>query len=139
MCPLYVFIFFTLPLPLYLKKWFGGRVAINKKKINFQLTISLTMSILIFSSITFSFFAAVIILSCGSRRTDLLPSGLMLLYELEMPSTLRAGKQNLSLVSTTRYSFKRRRPCTYKWRSLFWIHRVQRHPNKDTVIQNFPA
>ena len=97
------------------------------------------MSILNFSAITFSFFAAVIILSCGSSRTDLLPSGLMLLYELEMPSTLRAGKQNLSLVSTTCYSFKRGRSCIYKWRSLFWIHRGQSHPNKDTAIQNFPA
>ena len=45
------------------------------------------MSILNFSAITFSFSAAVILSSCGSRRTDLLPSGLMLLCELEIPST----------------------------------------------------
>ena len=124
MCPL----FFTLPLPSYLKKWFGGRVAINKKK-NFQLTISLSISLLSFSAITFSFSAAVIISSCGSIRTDLLPSGLML-YELGIPFILRADKQNLSLVSTTHCSFKRRRPCTYKWRSLFWIHRGRRHPEQ---------
>ena len=43
------------------------------------------MSILNFSAITFSFSAAVILSSCGSRRTDLLPSGLML-CELEIPS-----------------------------------------------------
>ena len=81
------------------------------------------MPILNFSAITFAFSAAVILSSCGSRRTDLLPSGLMLLYELEIPFAQRADKQNLSLASTTRCSFIRKRPCTYKWRSLFWIHR----------------
>ena len=43
-----------------------------------------------FFGITFSFFAAVIISSCGSRRTYLLPSGLMLLYELEVPFVRQA-------------------------------------------------
>ena len=57
------------------------------------------MSILNFSAITFYFSAAVILSSCALRRTDLLPSGLMLLYELEIPFTQRADKQNLSLVS----------------------------------------
>ena len=84
-----------------------------------------------FLAITFSFSAAVILSICGSRRTDLLPSGLMLLYELEISFTQQADKRNLNFVSTTRCSFKRRRPCTYKWRSLFWIHRGQRHPEQQ--------
>ena len=54
------------------------------------------MFILNFSAITFSFSAAVFISNCGLRRTDLLPSGLMLLYKLEIPFTQRADKQNLS-------------------------------------------
>ena len=54
------------------------------------------MFILNFSALTFSFSAAVFISNCGLRRTDLLPSGLMLLYKLEIPITQRAGKQNLS-------------------------------------------
>ena len=54
----------------------------------------------------------------------------MLLYELEIPFTQRADKQNLSLLCTTSCSFKRRRPCTYKSRSLFWIHRGRRHPEQ---------
>ena len=35
----------------------------------------------------------IIISNCGSRRTDLLPSGLMLLYELEITFARRADKQ----------------------------------------------
>ena len=66
----------------------------------------------------------------------------MLLYKLEIPFTLQADKQNLSLVSTIRCSFKRRRPCTYKWRSLFWIHRGRRHPEQrhsdpDTLLPKY--
>ena len=63
------------------------------------------MSILNFSAITFSFSVAVILSSCGSRTTDLLPSGLTL-YELEIPFAQRADKQNLSLVSTTHCSLR---------------------------------
>ena len=100
------------------------------------------MSILDFLAITSSFSAAVIISSCGSRRTDLLPTGLMLLHKLKIPFTLRADKQNMSLVSTTRYSFKRRRPFTYKWRLLFWRHRgcrypEQRHGDPDTFLPKY--
>ena len=98
------------------------------------------MSTLNFSAITSSFSAAVILSSCGSGKTDLLPRGLML-YEREILFTEQADKQNLSLVSTTRCSFKRR-PCTYKWRSLFWIHRgrrhlEQRHGDPDTVLRKY--
>ena len=99
------------------------------------------MSILNFSAITSSFSAAVILSSCGSGKTDLLPGGLMLLYEREILFTQRADKQNLSLISTTRCSFKRR-PCTYKWRSLFWIHRGRRHLEQrygdpETVLRKY--
>ena len=40
--------------------------------------------------------------------TDLLPSGLVLLCELKILFIRQADKENLSLVSTTRCSFKRR-------------------------------
>ena len=62
--------------------------------------------------------------------TDLLPSGLVLLCELKILFIRPADKENLSLLSTTRCSFKRRKPCTYKWRSLFWIHIGRRHPEQ---------
>ena len=121
MCPL----FFTLPLPPCLKKWWP---CCNKEK-NKLLVNNKSIYVYI------KFFAYTFFLSrgCYSLKlwiTDLLPSGLMLLRELERPFTQRADKQNLSLVSTTRCSFKRRRPCTYKWRSLFWIHRGRRHPEQ---------
>ena len=54
----------------------------------------------------------------------------ILLCELKMLFIQRADKENLSLVSTTRCSFKRRKPCTYKRRSLFWIHIGRRHPEQ---------
>ena len=78
------------------------------------------MFILNSSAITFSFSAAAV----------------------EIPFTQRADKQNLSFVSTTRCSFKRRIPCTYTWKSLFWIHRgrrqfEQRHGDPDTFLSKY--
>lgn len=58
------------------KNWFVGSVA-TYEKLNFYLTISLFMSTLNFLAIKISFSAAVIVLIYGTRRTGLLPSGLM--------------------------------------------------------------
>ena len=81
------------------------------------------MSILNFSVITFSFLAAVMLSNCGSRITDLLPSGVMLFYKLEILFRQQADKQNLSLFLQCIVPLREGGLAHINMGSLFWIHR----------------
>ena len=73
-------VFFNFPLPPCLKKWW---LCCNKEK-NKRLVNNKSIYVYIkFFGYNFSLFRGCYSLKLWSRRTDLLPSGLMLLNELE--------------------------------------------------------
>ena len=76
-----------------------------------------------------SFSLVDIALKLGSIKTSWLSKGLVLLFELVIPSVHRANKQNRNFVSTTFCSFGRNRsPYTSNCNSLLWTIRGRKQP-----------